>query len=406
MMKRLIATILSAMLVMTSFAHRPISLAGNWRGVFEIRPGVEVPFNFVIEPTADKKLKLSFLNAEEKFFAGILRQQGDSIFVPIDQFDNLFALQLSGGRLTGVLRKQDGTGTPTPLKATIGKKRFTETNDAPAVKLSGTFAINFTTSSGKSEKAVGLFTQDGKHLRATFLRITGDSRYLEGIVEGNTFYLSSFIGSSPAYYKGTVDSLGSITGAVIGAKAELPFTGTPDENAALPDPYKLTFLKDGYKTLDFTFPDLDGRNISLKDPKYQGKVVIITITGSWCPNCIDEAGFLAPWFKKNHSRGIEAIGIHYERNTDSAYLRKVITRFRNRFDVTYDQVIGGVADKQAVAASLPAINDFLSFPTTIIIDRHGKVAQIHTGFSGPATGKYFDEWVNDFNKEVDALLKE
>ncbi|HTF27284.1 MAG TPA: TlpA disulfide reductase family protein [Flavitalea sp.] len=252
---------------------------------------------------------------------------------------------------------------------------------------------------------MGLFEQEGSKLKGTFLRITGDSRYLEGIVEGNTFQMSSFIGSSPGYYKGTISADGKINGEIIGSRGSQAFTGLPDENAALPDAYKLTYLKDGYSSLDFTFPDADGKMVSLKDKQYQNKVVIVTIGGTWCPNCIDETNFLVPWFKANKKRGIEAIAIHYERQTDPAYVKKVLTRFREKFHIEYQQLFAGKADKQAVAASLPALNTFLSFPTTIIIDKQGKVAKIHTGFSGPATGKYYDEFVKEFNHDIDALLK-
>ena len=103
---------------------------------------------------------------------------------------------------------------------------------------------------------------------------------------------------------------------------------------------------------------------------------------------------------------MEVVGIHYERQLDSAYVRKALTRFREKFDIQYDQVIAGKPDKQLVAESLPALSNFLSFPTTIIINKKGEVAQIHTGYSGPATGKYYTDFVKEFNTEIDALLKE
>lgn len=380
---------------------------GNWRGVFELKPGLEVPFNFLIS-TNTSQPKAYFLNAEEKFEAGKVIQTADSIFIPLDQFDNELAFAIVNNSLSGVLRRQDKTGTPVTVTADREKNyRFATTGEKPAGNISGTYDIVFNSGSGngKEEKAVGLFQQDGNKLRATFLRVTGDSRYLEGIVEGNTFSLSSFIGSSPSYYKGTFTADGQLAGQIIGARGSSPFTGTHNEDAALPDPYSLTYLKDGYTSLDFSFPDVNGNLVSLKDAKFKNKVVIITITGTWCPNCIDEAAFLAPWYKKNRNRGVEAVAIHYERNTDSAFVRKVLTRFKNRFDIQYDQVIAGTADKQLVASSLPALNTFLSFPTIIIVDKQGKVAKIHTGYSGPATGKYYQQFVKEFNEEIDRLVK-
>ena len=54
-----------------------------------------------------------------------------------------------------------------------------------------------------------------------------------------------------------------------------------------------TGVKDPSKPFNFSFPDLNGQIVSNTDARFQGKVVLINITGSWCPNCHDEAPFLA-----------------------------------------------------------------------------------------------------------------
>ncbi len=390
----------------TASQEKPLALFGYWRGVFKWNNGTEVPFNFEVTGSSYSNARVYFLNGGERFEAGKIIKDKDSLYIALDQFDNELVFGINGEKLTGFLRRQDRSGTPVAVSAEAGKRyRFKEKAGQPAGNISGTYDIVFNPGE-KPEKAVGLFKQEGNRLTATFLRITGDSRYLEGYVEGRDFYLSSFIGSSPAYYKGSFDKTNKLNGQVLGARARMDFSGAPNEEAALPDPYSLTYLKEGYTSLDFSFPDLEGKMISPKDAKYKNKVLIITITGTWCPNCIDEASFLAPWYAQNKSRGVEVISIHYERKTDTAFVKKAISRFRNKFDIRYDEVFAGLADKQEVALSLPALNAFLSFPTTIFIDKKGKVAKIHTGYSGPATGKFYDEFVRDFNQEVDSLLKQ
>ena len=173
----------------------------------------------------------------------------------------------------------------------------------------------------------------------------------------------------------------------------------------MPDLYSLTYLKPGYKKLDFTYPDLNQKPVSLTDAKYKDKVVIVTILGSWCPNCIDETAFLAPWYKANKERGVEIIGLAFERKNDLAFAKTALTRLINRYDVQYDILFAGIADKKVASDALPALNKVLAFPTTIILDRQGNVAQIHTGYTGPATGKYYDEYVAEFNQTIDKLLK-
>jgi peroxiredoxin len=377
---------------------------GNWRGVAKVKEGLEIPFNFEISEKSGQQ-KLYFRNAEESFEGGLVKQTADSLFVKLDQFDNELAFAIEGDQLSGTLRKQDKGGKALAIVAERKNYRFKTTDKPATADYSGSYDVVFKSPSGKDEKTVGLFKQTGNKITGTFLRITGDSRYLEGVVEGNEFQLSSFIGSSPAYYKGTFQPDGTLTGEILGARGSQAFTGTKNKDAALPDPYKLTYLKTGYKTLDFSFPDVNGKKISLKDEKYKNKVVILTITGSWCPNCVDEATFIAPWYKENKKRGVEIIALHYERSTEPEYAKKVINRFRERFGIEYDQVLAGTADKQVVSESLPALDSFLSFPTTIIIDKQGNVAQIHTGFNGPATGKFYYEFVKEFNTEIDTLLK-
>jgi len=392
-------------LVFPGFYHasaQSFSPFGKWRGVFIYRDSIEVPFNFEITGKTVRDAKVYFINAAERFDGGRLVSKNDSLFIMLDQFDNELAFGINGQRLKGVLRKQDGSGSPVAVEAEKGKNRFFLSGlKHPEGDISGTYDIV----SPNGDSTVGLFTQEGNKLTATFLSITGDSRYLEGVVEGNQFYLSSFIGSGPAYYKGNFDK-GVIHGEQVGARGSRKFTGYENDEARLPDLYSLTYLKQGYDRFDFSFPDLHGKRVSLSDDKYKGKVVIIAITGSWCPNCMDETMFLSPWYKKNRDRGVEVVAIHYERKDDTAFARKAIDRYRQKFDIRYDQVFGGIADKQYVANSLPSLNTFLSFPTTIFINKKGEVARIHTGYTGPATGKFYTEFVKDFDREVDELVKE
>ena len=52
------------------------------------------------------------------------------------------------------------------------------------------------------------------------------------------------------------------------------------------------------------------------------------------------------------------------------------------------------------------LNRVMSFPTTITIDRDGQVRNIHTGFSGPGTGKHYEEFVEEFEARMNGLLGE
>lgn len=370
---------------------------GFWRGTFSVFEGNESPFNFEI---TSKDVFL--INASERFELKNYQIIGDSIFIPVEIFDAVLKAKIErNSSISGVLRKYNSTTPDIPFKAVAGKKyRFFEETTQANVSLQGNWDFLIGTSGNKT---VGVFNQSGSKLTGTILSTTGDYRFFEGTVKGNEFYLSAFSGSSPSLIKGSING-DELTAEIISFRGKQTVKGTRNAKAALPDAYSLTKLKEGAE-FNFSFPDtFTGKLVSLKDEKYKGKAVIVTILGSWCPNCLDEAMFLSPWYKANKDRGVEIIGLSYERKNNPAFAKTRLEALKTRFDINYDILFCGLADKYNVAETLPALNNFLSFPTTIYIDKNGKVRKIHTGYSGPATGKYYEEFVKEFNEEVNNLL--
>ncbi|RZJ72589.1 MAG: hypothetical protein EOO45_10920, partial [Flavobacterium sp.] len=148
---------------------------GIWRGVFNLKPGVEVPFNFEIKNRNGDQPFLSFLNADERFDGGVVKRKGDSLLINLDQFDNVLSFKIQKDSLVGVLKRQDGSGKPLPVYASKAKQyRFATSGQAPDADISGKYDIVFQSQNGKNENAVGLFKQTGNKITGTFLRITGD----------------------------------------------------------------------------------------------------------------------------------------------------------------------------------------------------------------------------------------
>ena len=141
-------------------------------------------------------------------------------------------------------------------------------------------------------------------------------------------------------------------------------------------------------------------------PNYKGKVVIVAILGSWCPNCLDENAFLSEWYKTNSQRGVEIIGLGFERKNDFEYAKKALSNLKTRLGITYDILFAGQSGTANASKALPALNGISAFPTTIFIDKKGKVRKVHTGFTGPATGKFYEEFKVEFNTLIDKLLEE
>lgn len=384
---------------------------GVWRGVFTVNEA-NVPFNFELKGKDPEHVVFTLINGHRRDDFKVKRIAADSLFIKMNTYDAaLFAKIETDGRITGEYRSlvPNFRGNALPFVAEAGKKyRFVEPGKdlKPAYDLSGKWELQIY-SKEPTPNRIGLLKQEGNKLTGVVMSVVGDSRELEGTVQGDQFELSGFTGPSPIYIKGKINDDQSFSGELsLGIYNNVKFDGNKNAEAELPDPYKLTYLKEGYNKLDFTLPDLNGQTVSLSDTKYKGKVVIVEIIGTWCPNCTDQTAFLAPWFKKNKARGVEAIAIGFEQKDDLEYARYTLGKLKDKYGIEYDILFGGIADKKVASEKLPALNRMMAFPTTIIIDRKGDVRQIHTGYTGEVTGQYFKSYVEKWNKDLDALIEE
>ena len=381
--------------------------------------GQQLPFLFEVKTEAGKPVVYLInkgLNGEERLRCDEVSAAGDSATIRLHVFDAALVVRAAGqGKLQGAWVKYDAkTPYRVPLVASPGSVLFPLREEDGFGKLSGTWRTEFKGEDGQTYPAVGILQSgnpknpDSGVINGTFLTSTGDYRYLSGHNVGDNLALSTFDGGHAFIFTAKKQLNGTLAGDFYSGKTgHETWTATLDPKAKLPDADTLTYLKKGESRLNFKFPSaMAGGSISPTDPKYRGKVVVLQILGSWCPNCMDETAFLAPWYQENKARGVEVIGLGYERMPEydkaSARLRKL----KERFNIGYDLAVAGVSNKDSVAKSLPQLAKFLAFPTTIFLDKKGAVRSIHTGFAGPGTGQYYAEEKAHFNRTVDKLLKE
>jgi hypothetical protein len=77
-----------------------------------------------------------------------------------------------------------------------------------------------------------------------------------------------------------------------------------------------------------------------------------------------------------------------------------------KLGVHYPVLNTGKTGKEAAAESLPFLNGVMAFPTTLYIDRTGKIRMIYTGFSGPGTGAAYEKLTDDTRRLLLQLLAE
>jgi peroxiredoxin len=378
---------------------------GIWRAVL-FTPGGELPFQIRID-AAKASYAITIINGEEHMLLDEVTVKGDSLIVRFPVYESELRLKMMGkDRLEGdFINLTRITHASIRMAAHAGETfRFPVPSMAPAVNVTGRWSVQFSPGNKDSSNAVGVFEQNGTRVTGTFLTTSGDYRYLEGAINGDSLFLSTFDGVFVYLFKAKITG-NKLDGIFYsGTHRQVGFSGYRNNQARLPDAGSLTKYNEGENGLAFRLPDVDSTMVSLDDPQFKDKVVLIQILGSWCPNCLDESAFLAPYYDKNKNRGIEIIGLSFEKTDDFARASANVKRFRDKFKIHYPLLIAANRDK--IKNVLPGLENFVGFPTTIYLDRKHRVRKVHAGFSGAATGAEYEKFKDDFSLLIDKLLAE
>ena len=380
-------------------------LVGLWEAKIQVSDQT-LPFRFEIEKEAGDPV-MYLINAEERIKVEDIGMTADSVAMGMHIFNTLLQAKYEDETLTGSWIKQDYEDYVLPFEA-YKVSSFQETEPSAATAdITGKWEVTFEGEDGEDEPAVGIFSQEGAKVTGTFLTPLGDYRYLSGELDGNRLELSCFDGEHAFLFRAMVGEDKLKNGEFWSGKSwKQDWSGEKNPNATLADPKSLTYLKEGYEEISFTFPNLEGKPVSLSDEKYRGKVVLVQLMGSWCPNCMDETAFLSSYYKKHKDEGLEIIALAFERDPALEAARPRLQKLIDRFDMQYDILVAGSNSKKEASEKLPMLNEVISFPTTVFIDREGDVRRIHTGFSGPGTGRYYEECVEEFRLFMSKLLEE
>jgi thiol-disulfide isomerase/thioredoxin len=382
---------------------------GTYRVVLQT-PGGELPFGLELAQKDGKPVAF-LINGPERLQVDDVTIAGSHLEIAMPGYLNVLKAEAKGSELNGeiFLVKLNDKNQHVPLHGRLGDEyRFFKAPASDNADVSGRWAVKFIDDkSGEPEVALGEFTQSHDAVTGTILTTTGDHRYLAGQVKGDELYLSTFDGAHVFLYKAKIAADGSLDGDWwSGLAYHEKWIAKRDSAAQLPDAYGVTAMRTGVKRFDFAFPDLDGKTVSSKDPQFHGKVLIVALAGSWCPNCHDEAAFLAPLYKEYRDKGLEIVSLQFEHFGDFERAAQATRRFRQNYGIEYTTLIAGISDKDEAGKKLPMLKSFVAFPTTVFIDRKGNVRRIHTGYTGPATGDHYTQFVGEVKTTLDQLLAE
>lgn len=380
---------------------------GVYRGVLEL-PGGAAPFGLEIAKDGNR-YALYLTNGAERTRVSNVGIEDDELLAGFPGYENSLRARMRRKGLDGsvTLIKAGGKEQVIPFTATLGETyRFYKEAQSDNADVAGRWEATLTNDAGEASRGIIVLEQAHDRVTGTVMTPTGDHRYLEGQVRGDELQLSTFAGGLAYLYRMRVNPAGELQGDYWqGLASHETVFAKRNDAATLEGAGRQTTMTDDAKRLDFTFRDVEGNQVSLSDDRFRDKVVLVTLGGTWCPNCHDETMFLAPFYREYRGKGFEIIALMFERHAEFEKAARAVRSYREDLGIDFTTLIAGTADDEAGKA-LPALSGIYGYPTTILIDRKGEVRDIHTGFSGPATGAAYEKFVTEFRADVDKLLAE
>jgi thiol-disulfide isomerase/thioredoxin len=361
---------------------------------------VEVPFEFEIEE-AGTTLRGSFFNGDRRITSTAATAGTGRVVFSFGQYGSTLDATIENGALKGEYRR--ARGEPFPFRAARARAVPDAASDAPSIE--GVWIVR--AKSNKGEAAWRFIArQSGARVDATILRVDGDTGTLSGVYREGRFVLSHFSGARPLLLEVTPKADGTLTLRQNGqteldaARADAPAAvaiGAPT------DPSLHTRVTNPSEAFHFSFPDLEGRVVGSTDARFRGKVLLVNISGSWCPNCHDEAPFLSALYKKYRAKGLEIVTLSFEEADQLANPTR-LRAFIATYGLDYTVLLAGEPDE--LAEKVPQAENLNAFPTTVLLGRDGRVRGVHAGFPSPGSGEFYTKAEHEITAQVERLLAE
>lgn len=376
---------------------------GIYRAEIKTKDNSILPFKFKLLSTSNQ-LIMKVENDKETLIYDDIVFEDDSVKIFMPPYDAVIIAKIEGESLNGRYLKEE-SGKEAKFNARINDKPKFMSDKKANFSLDGKYKTVFRPEN--PYPGLGLFTQNGNNVSGTFRKNTGDTRFLSGITFGDSILLSTFDGAHPYLIKAEKKGDTIFGNLHYYSNSITEFWMIKDDDYDLADSKSLTKLKDGFQSINFNFKDINGEFISLNDEQFKNKVVVVQILGTWCPNCLDETQFFLSYLKENPDENLAFIGLSVEAAKTEERAMKRISNMIDKFDIPYPILLAqyGSTDKETFLKKIPMLENIISYPTTIIIDKNGKVNSIHTGFNGPATGQAFIDYKKDFKSEIKGLLE-
>ncbi len=380
---------------------------GSWLGTIAFDSVDQVPFNFEVRRDSAGEVLITVINANERINITEIIFDGDSVEWHMPVFQSVFRAGFKSKGLMGwYYPKGKENGGAYHFTAVENQSlRFPHLTQKPVADLTGRWKIVENPGAQDEAILIGEFEQEGMKLTGTILSPFGDYRYLEGVVSGSIMTLSGFDGCHAIVLNSRINRDGTLSeGRFAGSHSwKSNWIAQRDDSIQLPSQQSLVRIKPGSPKPAFSLKDINGKLTSLTDEKFSDKVVVILVSGTWCPNCMDEARLFSRLYDEYKDQGLEVVSLFFETaDFDESVAR--IRRFSEHTGLNYTLLWAGKRDRQRRDSLISIVEGQMAFPTTIFLDRKGNARFVETGFSGPGTGNYYDETVADIKQKIELLL--
>ena len=375
----------------------------HYHAVLQLNDRRAIPFE--VTYTAGKHPSLSIHNGEERIDLRFLVEKNDSIYMEFPEIAGkiIFHKQTLSGRWIN-LNKSNATSYPFqfyPVAEGVDP-RFDSRLDLVCPIFEGTYDVIFTDSEGDAQ-AIGIFKQQGSKIAGTFRTETGDYRYLAGGVFNGFMKLSCFDGVHAFLFEAALDADDSTVmrgNFYSGSKYHATWTGVLNPNATLTPPNAISWPNEPLAALNITIKNKRGKEKILDTEFFHGKPSVIQLMGTWCPNCLDESNYFIELSKQSSFKDIRFIGVGFEHGNSDKDRMARLKKYQKKMGFTYSLYLGGGASTKDAHAVFNQLNGVFSFPTTIFLDKKGRIVQVNSGFDGPATGVFY----KSMQEETERLL--
>ena len=331
----------------------------------------------------------------------------DSFYVAIPNFDSHFEGFIKNDKkLIGSFIKDNKKDYSIPFVAYYNQGSRFETSTDSFAFIKPKYDVSIIANS-TSIPAIGIFKQTGINIDASFATETGDYRFLNGVIDGDKLKLSTFDGTHLFLFTADIKGDSLLNGEFVSSNSSTyKWNGYANNDVKLRDPEKLTqLIRDINPSDRIKFISTTRDTVVLINNR-KDKVKMIQIMGTWCPNCLDEARYFNELYKKYNKQGLEIYAVAFENGKSTEVILDKLEKYKEQNNIEYPILYGGKAANKAALDVFPYLNQIMSFPTTLYLDKNNTIRKIYTGFYGPSTGRYYEEYTQTTEKFIQDLLNE